>query len=295
VSRAGVVLLAVALAPPAPAAPARFFVAGDGRLALVHAHTGAHVDVRYRRADGTYDAAAVAAIRRALRSAGDTGDGRAALRLVELLGRVQGMAGGRPLRIQSGYRSPAYNEAIRERGARAAGGSLHTEGLAADVAIPRPRLRDVWLRLRALDCCGAGYYAKDGFLHVDAGRPRFWEAATSRVAENLSAANARLFARTEYDRYPAGEPIAVTLHALTAPPVRVARAARLVGGDAERPLVVEAALAERDGCYEVPATGTALDLRGAPAGARGRVVLDTCAPREGATPARVETNRVEVR
>jgi uncharacterized protein YcbK (DUF882 family) len=273
------------------AEPPRFFVAGDGRLAISNAHTGVAASVRYRREDGTYDRAALAQLGRVFRSAGDDGGGRPSLRLVEVLSHVQRIAGGKPLVLLSGWRSPAYNERLRARGARAAGGSLHTEGLAADVAFPRPALEGLWTKIRALDCCGAGFYRTEGFLHVDVGRPRFWEAATSRVDENLSAGNARLFARTEYDRYRAGEPIVVVLHALTAPPVGIARTAR-VGRVAA---VLEADLPERDGCLEVTATGAALHVPQAPAGAHGPLVLETCAPRVGRTPEVVEANVVEVR
>src|SRR5207253_8748681 len=81
----------------------------------------------------------------------------------------------------------------------------------------------LWMKVRALDCCGAGYYAKEGFLHIDVGQPRFWEPSTSRVEENLSAGHARLFGRTEFDRYAKGEEIVVALHAMTVRPVRVGR------------------------------------------------------------------------
>src|SRR2546425_558725 len=100
------------------------------------------------------------------------------------------------------------------------------------------------MKVRALDCCGAGYYAKEGFLHIDVGQPRFWEPSTSRVEENLSAGNARLFGRTEFDRYAKGEEIVVALHAMTVAPVRVGREGRFLpekgdamaggGGDRER-------------------------------------------------------------
>src|SRR5262249_29403087 len=159
-------------------APPRFFVMGDGRLALLNAHTKASVDVRYRRTDGTYDETALAQIRRAFRSEGDTREGGAALRPLQGLRRLPPTTKVPPLTVMSGYRPPAYNEDLRAKGVRAAAGSLHTEGLAADVAFPRPILKGLWLKLRAMDCCGAGYYAKDGFLHVDIGRPRFWEPAT---------------------------------------------------------------------------------------------------------------------
>src|SRR5205809_5243917 len=181
-------------------APPRFFIMGDGRLAVVNAHTDEHVTVRYRREDDTYDADALARLRRVFRSGGDAREQDVSLRLIEVLSHVQKMAGGHPLVLLSGYRSPTYNQSLKNQGKQVAGGSMHTEGLAADLAFPRPQLPKLWHQVRDLDCCGAGYYAKEGFLHVDVGRPRFWEATTSRVDENLSAGNARMFARTEFDR-----------------------------------------------------------------------------------------------
>jgi len=289
-ARAALAALALAAGAVRAEAPPRFFVAGDGRLAVENVNTGARADVRYRRPDGRYDPAALATLRRAFRSRGDRSEGRLSLRLVELLSYLEGRIGGGPLRLQSGYRSPAYNEGIRARGAAAARGSLHTEGLAADVAFPRARLHDLWLHVRGLECCGAGYYETGGYLHVDVGQPRFWEPATSRVDEDLSAGNARLFARTEFDRYRPGEPIIVTLHGLSDPPIRLARRAEAAGAAA----TVEADLPEREGCFEVPATGTAVRVTGLEA-FRGPLALAVCAPRPGQMPERVETNPIEVR
>jgi len=287
----------VAAASSAWAAPLqRFFVMGDGSLALLNAHTHERADVRYRRADGTYDDAAIARIRRAFRSEGDTSDGKASLRLIEVLSYLQKTSGVKPLTLMSGYRSPDYNEGLRAQGVKAAGGSLHTEGLAADVAFPRKALRPLWMKVRAMECCGAGYYAKDGFLHIDVGRPRFWEPATSRVEENLSAGNARLFARTEYDRYAKGEEIVVALHAMTVPPVWVAREARLVPGEGEALAVAAAGTGpERDGCTEVPASGGTVRVLGVHEAMRAKLVLHTCGPRSERTPEAVETGTVEIR
>jgi uncharacterized protein YcbK (DUF882 family) len=274
----------------------RFFVMGDGTLALVNAHTDERVDVRYRRSDGSYDDEAIARIRRAFRSTGDDGDGKASLRLIEVLSWAQRQAKVRPLTLLSGYRSPQYNEDLRTQGVRAAGGSLHTEGLAADVAFPGPALKPLWLQIRRLECCGAGYYAKEGFLHIDVGKPRFWEPSTSRVEENLSAGNARLFARTDFDRYGAGETIAIALHALTVPPVLVSRAARLVSDDGSAAaLDLEGVPAARDGCLDVAVSGAEVRAKAAASPARGRIVLETCTPRSERTPATFETNLVEIR
>ncbi len=291
----GVAVVAL-VASGASAAPLqRFFVMGDGTLAVVNAHTGERAEVRFRKADGTYDQAAIARIRRAFRSSGDDGDGKASLRLIEVLSWVQKTSRVRPLTLMSGYRSPDYNEGLRAKGMRAAGGSLHTEGLAADVAFPRTVLRPLWMKVRALDCCGAGYYAKEGFLHIDVGQPRFWEPSTSRVEENLSAGNARLFGRTEFDRYAKGEEIVVALHAMTVPPVRVAREGRLVGEKGEASVAVGGGETPGDGCVEIGASGAALRLRGLPHPARGRLTLATCEPRAERTPVAVETNAIEVR
>jgi uncharacterized protein YcbK (DUF882 family) len=294
------VLVALAQVVLAGAAePARFFVAGDGRLAITNAHTGATADVRYRDAAGHYPPEALRRLRQVF--AREPGaDGPIPLRLVELLSRLQALAGGAPLSVVSGYRSPAFNEKLRAEGGRAAAASLHTEGLAADVAFPPPRLAKLWLAIRGLDCCGAGYYAKEGFLHVDVGRPRFWEAGTSRVDENLSAGNARLFARTEYDRYAAGEPVVVTLHALTVPPVRLATEARFEpdGNGESLALRVESDGGTDDGCAVVGESGAAVRvaLRTAASSlVRGRILFDTCAPRSERTPERVATNAIEVR
>jgi uncharacterized protein YcbK (DUF882 family) len=283
----------LALVRPCAAVPPRFFVEGPGTLAVENAHTGERAAVVYRRADGTYDPDALARLAHVFRSP----DGREtplALRLVEVLGRLQALSATRPLVLMSGYRSPEYNAGLRAQGRQVAGGSLHTEGLAADLAFPRGELFGLWLRVRALGCCGAGYYAREGFLHVDVGRPRFWEAATSRVDENLSAGNARLFARTEFDRYATGEPIAVALHALTAPPVRIARTATLLP-ERGAPVSVTLEGDAADGCLPAEATGTVFRIPAAPASGRARLVLRTCAPRLERTPETVESNPIEVR
>lgn len=273
------------------AGEARFFTAGDGRLSLVSVHDGTTATVTYRRADGTYDEAALARLRRVLRSR-DGKEGPIEPRFVELLGWLYEAAGGRPLRIQSGYRSPAYNEAIRSRGAKAASGSLHTEGMAADVALEHRQADALWHRLRERECCGAGFYPSGGFLHVDVGPPRFWDEKTSRVDENLSGGNARLFARTDFDRYGAGDAIHLGLHALTAPPVRVARTARL--GGSGTPLEIATAAADADGCIEVDALSVLVLTVPAAAHGRDTIVLTTCAPRPERTPETVRTNPIEI-
>lgn len=286
VSRTIAIMLALATGTPLAAEP-RFFLSGTGSLAIENAHTKERIAIRYRRPDNTYDPDALDRLARLFRSRGDGAVHDPVLRLVEVLSHVQHLAGADHLVLFSGYRSPDYNQTLTG----AARASMHTEGLAADVGLAGARLplETVWHRVRALDCCGAGFYGKDAYMHLDVGRPRFWEKDTSRVDENLAGGNARLFARTEYDRYAEGERIVVSVHSLTLPPVRIAREATLGG----TPVSLEG---PADACIELTATGATLALPAAPALAeRARLSLTTCEPRAERTPATIETNPIAVR
>src|SRR6185436_7949968 len=88
-------MMLVAVVVAATLASPRFFLAGDGTLGLVSAHSGETATVTYRRADGTYDPDALAKIRRVMRSR-DGSEGDVSLRLVELLAHVYAMRGKQP-------------------------------------------------------------------------------------------------------------------------------------------------------------------------------------------------------
>ena len=279
-------LLAIlATAIPLAAAEPRFFLSGTGRVAIENAHTRERVTVRYRRPDNTYDREALDRLANLFRSRGDGAVHDPVLRLVEVLSHIQDLAGTDHLVLVSGYRSPGYNQNLKG----AARASMHTEGLAADIGLAKPSklsLETVWHRVRALECCGAGYYGRDAYMHIDVGRPRFWEKATSRVDENLAGGNARLFARTQYDRYAPGERVVVSVHSLTLPPVRIAPEAKL-GATPVR--------LAGDECIELTTTGATLELPDAPKHAdRARLTLTTCEPRPERTPATIETNPIAV-
>ena len=119
----------------------RFFFAGNGHLKLSHAHFGTTLDVRYRRADGSYDPDALRQIQHFFRSREDGREGAISLRLIELLAYVQDHFHPRQMTLLSGYRSPEFNEDLRAAGGQAAQTSLHTQGLAADVTLTGVDLR----------------------------------------------------------------------------------------------------------------------------------------------------------
>ena len=288
-----------------PGAPPRFFFAGDGRLRLSHAHFGTTLDVRYRRSDGTYDPEGLRQIQHFFRSREDGREGAIALRLIELLAYVEDRFHPRQMTLLSGYRSPEFNEDLRAAGGQAAQTSLHTQGLAADVTMTGVDLRRLWRQLRELRTGGAGYYRKGNFLHLDTGPPRFWEETTSRVSENLSAGNARIFLRTDFDRYPTVDGAVLNVYSVTAFPLLVSPQARVVGPRGGSTITLEPlsdGIEHREGCLAITKPADAYQLRVVRPEAdaesrsdeRPHVLVSTCAPRIERTPMEVESNPIAI-
>ncbi|MGZ9109298.1 MAG: YcbK family protein [Micavibrio sp.] len=76
--------------------------------------------------------------------------------------------------VLSGYRSPETNNILRNTVGGQAKNSQHMQGTAMDIHVPglsTIELRDIATCLKA---GGVGYYAGDGFVHVDTGRVRYW-------------------------------------------------------------------------------------------------------------------------
>jgi len=308
-----VCLLSLLFAVPAAADVApRFFFAGNGRLVLRHGHFDTTLDVRYRHRDGTYDSAALAHIEHFFRSRDDGRQAPVSLRLVELLAYIQDHFHPRQMVLLSGFRSPSFNTDLRIAGGAVAQASLHTEAMAADIMFVGLDMARLWRQLRSLGAGGVGYYRQNRFLHVDTGPPRFWEATTSRVQENLSADNARVFLRTDFDRYSRLEGAIASLHSVTTFPILVAAKAALVSPEGTRAITLQpvvgegaGAAATAEGCFAVqmaPETHefrvSAVDLAVSPNGdpaAGSHIVLWTCEPRIGKTPERIESNKIEVR
>ena len=282
----------------------RFFFAGNGHLVLKHAHFAEGLDVHYRHADGTYDPAALAAIRHFFRSREDGREAPISLRLIELLSYIQQRYQPRQMTLLSGFRSPQFNADLRAAGQQVAQASLHTEGLAADVAFSGLGIARLWRQLRALHTGGAGYYRTGRFLHIDSGPPRFWEETTSRVGEDLSAGNARVFVRSDFDRYAGLQGAVLSLHSITAFPLSIAAEGRLASPDASSAMTIEAldggGIERRDGCFVITAPLAAYQFRVVSAPphveprGRSQLMVSTCEPRVGKTPADIVSNEIEV-
>jgi zinc D-Ala-D-Ala carboxypeptidase len=74
---------------------------------------------------------------------------------------------GKPIRVNSAFRSPAHNKAIG-----GASNSLHTLGLAADIVIDG--MTPIEVASLASDIGLGGIKAYPTFTHIDVGRHRTW-------------------------------------------------------------------------------------------------------------------------
>jgi uncharacterized protein YcbK (DUF882 family) len=167
--------LAAAGALPAIAGPARAGATDTRALALSHTHTRERIELVYAR-DRHYVADAHLALNHFLRDHYTGEVGQMDLGLFDLLHRVRTVLGAKgAFEVISGYRCPATNARLREKGAGGvATRSLHMDGRAIDVrlaGVPLAELRDAALALRA---GGVGFYPREQFVHLDTGRVRHW-------------------------------------------------------------------------------------------------------------------------
>jgi uncharacterized protein YcbK (DUF882 family) len=76
--------------------------------------------------------------------------------------------------VISGYRSPQTNAKLRRRSKKVASKSLHMQGRAIDVRLPKVSTRALWHAAIQLKSGGVGYYPTPKFVHIDTGRVRAW-------------------------------------------------------------------------------------------------------------------------
>jgi len=154
---------------------------GDGRLALTRRDTGERMDAAYRRADGTYNQAGLAAINRLMRCSLTGKETEVSVKLLEILDAIEDNFGKRGLTLLSGYRTPRLNGRVPGAARR----SLHMLGWAADIMVPGRTPAETSAFARKLKGGGVGYYPDAAFTHLDAGRARYWvvrRAAKPRAA-----------------------------------------------------------------------------------------------------------------
>lgn len=146
-----------------------------GKLSLLNTHSGERLEVTYRDRTGEYDLQALDELNWLLRCHYSNEVHPMDVRTIEYLNLVdQRLGGNHEIHIISAYRSPAYNELLRRQGRHVAKNSLHLQGRAIDIRIPKVKLASLRRVALDLELGGVGYYPRTDFVHIDSGAFRVW-------------------------------------------------------------------------------------------------------------------------
>jgi len=147
---------------------------GPKRIALLNLHTDERLEIEYFR-DDAYVADALASIGHLLRDFRSGEQHAIDPKLMDYLVDVAGSVGVPPkFSVISGYRSRETNERLHERSQGVAKNSLHMEGRAIDVRLPKIDCAALAASAQDLARGGVGYYRTSDFVHLDTGRYRTW-------------------------------------------------------------------------------------------------------------------------
>lgn len=193
----------------------RFFWMGSGKLHLNNLRNNKEARVELLNPDGSLSDSAFTEVDRVFGFPTSEKEEHISPRLLFMLSYFSDLvAPGRMISIESAYRSPDYNDKIRKRGANAARTSTHIDGMALDFRIDGVNGKELWQTVRQKNCCGVGHYGGQS-IHLDAGRPRFWEAATSGTKATEPDYNRHIYLSTDYDRYRPGDAVRLSLSGIS--------------------------------------------------------------------------------
>jgi uncharacterized protein YcbK (DUF882 family) len=157
---------------------ARSTPAATRTLELEHLHTRERIAIVFA-SGSTYVRSALGSLNRFLRDhyTGEITNIDHALfdQLFELR-RTLGINAGvnAPFQVVSGYRSPATNAMLLQRGGKVALDSLHIQGRAIDIRLAGVTLTELRDAAKSMRLGGVGFYPASNFLHLDTGRIRSW-------------------------------------------------------------------------------------------------------------------------
>lgn len=278
----------------------RFFLKGDGRLHIKNVKTCVEADRTLISPDGSLNEEGLAAMDQVFEFDARKAGEHISLRLLFMLDHFSDLvAPGKVIHLTSGYRSPEYNAGLRNAGRNVASTSLHMDGMALDFSIEGVDGKQLWTLIKSKDCCGVGHYG-GATIHLDSARPRYWEAATSKVRTGESEYNRRIHLSTQFDRYGGGEAIELRLVSVSDFGFGISRVAHLVmDKDGQRMVGPLHLTAPGDSaCVEIPDRASAASIRTAlPVGltpGRYRVRLDFCRKPFDQMPSATVSNEIEI-
>jgi len=197
-------------------ATSRYFYGGDGTIDIVSAESGAAFKGRDKNAEGDYIDQAMRKIDRAFGAK----SGAIEPRFIEFLDYLQDELKGGRISIISGYRSPSYNQSLRDNGRLAGKASIHQYGMAADIRMQGVLPEKIWYFVRELGYGGVGYY-HGANAHVDVGPARFWDETSSKVHTDHADDNKLITLVPHQDIYQQGEELKLRFIRMTAYPIGI--------------------------------------------------------------------------
>ena len=284
----------------ADAGPGRFFLMGDGRIHIKNMHTGQEASVNLLNPDGSLNEEGFAKIDEVFEFPTKEKGEHISPRLLFMLDYFSDLvAPGRLIRMESGYRSPDYNATLRDGGGNVAKTSIHMDGMALDFSIDGVNGKKLWGLIKSKDCCGVGHYGGAG-IHLDAAKPRFWEASTSKVRTGESDHNQRIYLSTDYDRYRPGDPVRLSIVSVSNFGFGIKRNVALVADSDGNNMIATVQIKTQEGadCIAIPdrkashsiATTLPPNLRVG----RYRIKLDFCQRPSEQMPLKTVSNEIEV-
>ncbi len=297
----GVTILADAPATGIEMLSERFFLMGDGKLHIRNAHTSQEAGVTLLNPDGSLNEEAFSAVDGVFGfPAGEMGE-HISPRLIFMLDHFSDLAApGKVIHLVSGYRSTRYNSTLRNAGGNVAKTSTHIDGIALDFYIDGVSGKELWDLIRKSECCGVGHYGGNN-VHLDAARPRFWEAATSKVRTGQSDFNRRIYLSTEYDRYRAGETARLSFSSVSDFGFGIRRVVSFVDDADGNKTMLSSAIKTADDAECIPMNDRIatrfiyIDVPPALAEGRYRVKIDFCNRPFEQMPFQIISNPIEVR
>nr|WP_320013244.1 DUF882 domain-containing protein [uncultured Desulfobulbus sp.] len=211
----GLVLVLCTLVSSAQARQSRFFVMGSGTMHLLNHRNEREATVHLLKPDGSLNQKGLDTVDWVFGYPTKQMGEHISPRMLFMLSYfAETLAPGKTIHITSAYRSPEYNKKIRAMGNNAARTSTHIDGLALDFWLEGVAGKKIWETVKAKNCAGIGHYGGK-IVHFDAGRPRFWQAATSGTRAKRPDENRHLYLSTDFDRYAPGEQVRLSLSSLS--------------------------------------------------------------------------------
>lgn len=295
-----VTLFCLCLPVQAEQAADRFFFMGPGRIHIKNLHTELEASVSLLNADGSLNEEGFTKVDEVFGFPTKEEGEHISPRLIFMLDYLSNLvAPGKTIEMESGYRSPEYNEGLRSKGGIVAKTSAHMDGMALDFSIDGVDGKRMWEFIRGKNFCGVGYYGGKS-IHLDSSRPRFWEAATSKVTSGESEFNRHIYVSTDYDRYKAGDKVRLSFSGVSDFGFGMKPAVHFIEGSGGGGAVATARIEGRDDpeCIVIPDRKTShfvyVSLPQNLHAGRWRVRVDFCRRPSEKMPLTVNSNEIEI-